>query len=100
MSELSSAEINHLAELARLELTVSEKADFSEQLPTIVNFVDQLGSIKTAGNKNPQTSIPLEKTREDVPGKIGLTIVEIKKMAPEFQDSQVVVPAVLGGSDD
>ncbi len=100
MSELSSSEIDHLAELARLKLTDAEKTDFTRQLPAIVNFVDQLRQVKVGANQDVQAAVPLAKTREDSPGKISLTVEEIKKMAPQFQDNQVVVPAVLGDYDD
>jgi len=99
MSELSSAEINHLAELARLELTVTEKTDFAKQLPGIVDFVDQLLLVKVGRNEVTAKAVPLEKMREDKPTETGLTLEEIKKMAPECQDNQVVVPAVLGDYD-
>ncbi|MEK7211823.1 MAG: Asp-tRNA(Asn)/Glu-tRNA(Gln) amidotransferase subunit GatC [Patescibacteria group bacterium] len=49
---LSQEEINHLAELARLELSDKEKQMFGEQLSSILDYLDKLRAVDT-------TDVPL-----------------------------------------
>ena len=44
---LSSEEINHLAELSRMELSDKEKQKFSEQLSSILDYLDKLRAVDT-----------------------------------------------------
>ncbi len=41
--------IEHVAELARLELSEEEKARLAEQLGSILEYIDQLKEVDTAG---------------------------------------------------
>jgi aspartyl-tRNA(Asn)/glutamyl-tRNA(Gln) amidotransferase subunit C len=45
---LSSEEINHLAELARMELSDKEKQMFGEQLSSILEYLEKLQAVDTA----------------------------------------------------
>ena len=44
---LSSEEINHLAELARMELSDKEKQMFGEQLSSILEYLEKLQAVDT-----------------------------------------------------
>ena len=44
---LSQEEINHLAELARMELSNKEKQMFGEQLSSILDYLDKLRAVDT-----------------------------------------------------
>jgi len=44
---ISREEIDHIAELSRLKLTEEEKAKFSVQLDSILQYISQLDEIKT-----------------------------------------------------
>ncbi|MDP3779480.1 MAG: Asp-tRNA(Asn)/Glu-tRNA(Gln) amidotransferase subunit GatC [bacterium] len=46
---LSSEEVEHIAKLARLELTAEEKKMFETELSGILSFVETLNEIDTAG---------------------------------------------------
>ena len=41
MASISQKEVEHVAQLARLELTETEKSRFAEQLSHILTYVDQ-----------------------------------------------------------
>jgi len=46
---ITKEEIEHIAELARLELTAKEKIKFGVQLDSILNYVKQLKEVATIG---------------------------------------------------
>jgi aspartyl-tRNA(Asn)/glutamyl-tRNA(Gln) amidotransferase subunit C len=99
MPTLKPAEISHLAALARLSLTEEESKQFAKQLPQILDFVDQLKKAKVSGELKTE-AVAQDQLREDVVGSDSLSLDRLKKLAPKWQDGQVVVPAVFGESDD
>jgi aspartyl-tRNA(Asn)/glutamyl-tRNA(Gln) amidotransferase subunit C len=48
MSELSHSDIQHLARLARLDLTQEEYERYATQLTSVVNYVDTLSKVDTS----------------------------------------------------
>jgi aspartyl-tRNA(Asn)/glutamyl-tRNA(Gln) amidotransferase subunit C len=48
MAKLSKEEVEHIAELARLELTEEEKELFTGQLSSILEYVDKLSEVDTS----------------------------------------------------
>lgn len=103
MSELTSADIDHLAKLARISLTEEEKAKLSEQLPRIVEFFGQIQQVEGLSTEtDEQGLVALDSLRPDEPssGPDGLSIDQLKQLAPEFNYDQIVVPAVFGDGGD
>lgn len=100
MSTLSSEEINHLANLAHLSLDDEERLSFSEQLPRIVDFVDQLSSASRNVVNNEEGLVSVESLRNDVINSERLSLEELEKLAPVFLDGKIVVPPVLGEGSD
>jgi aspartyl-tRNA(Asn)/glutamyl-tRNA(Gln) amidotransferase subunit C len=99
MSGLSASEIDHLAKLARLALSETEKTKLSQELPKIVQFVEQLQKEKI-GDYQRRKFFELNDLRPDEPGGNSLTPDQLAKMAPQWERNQVVVPPVFGGDDD
>ena len=99
MTDLKPEEVEHLASLSRLSLSESEKKEFSEQLPQILDFVDQL---KEADKLNSATPIKFkqEQLREDIEDSDSLSLDQLEKLAPKWQDNQVLVPPVFGDNND
>jgi len=96
MASISQKEVEHVAQLARLELTEAEKARFAEQLSHILTYVDQLQGVSTEGV--PLTaSVASEETglREDTPREC-LSLDKALANAPESHDGFFVVPKILG----
>lgn len=96
MASISQKEVEHVAQLARLELTEAEKARFAEQLSHILTYVDQLQGVSTEGV--PLTaSVANEETvfREDTP-RACLPPEKALANAPESHDGFFVVPKILG----
>ncbi len=49
MTELSRSDIQHLARLARLDLTDEEYERYATQLTNVVGYVEQLSGVDTSG---------------------------------------------------
>ena len=47
--KISSEEVEHIAELARIELTEEEKKKFSDELSDVLGYVEQLQEVNTDG---------------------------------------------------
>jgi aspartyl-tRNA(Asn)/glutamyl-tRNA(Gln) amidotransferase subunit C len=92
---LTLAEVEHIADLARMDLTPEEKDRFRQQLSEILDYAARLQSIDT--HDIPPTSSVLPRRsvlREDTPGA-GLDLAALKSNAPDFEDRQFRVPPVM-----
>lgn len=91
---LTLEEVEHIAALARLELTEEEKARFREQLSAILDYAARLQALDTS--HIPPTSTVLAKRsvlRPDVPVP-GLSVDDVLRNAPRAEDHQFRVPPV------
>lgn len=96
MAQISREEVQHLAHLARLELTEDETAHYAEQLSAIVDAVARVSDV--AADDIPPTSHPIPVTnvfREDV-ARPGLDRATIAAAAPSWEDDRFKVPRILG----
>lgn len=95
MAKITIDEVKHVANLARLAITDEEAEVFSEQLDKIIGFVEQLNELDT-DNVEPTTHVLDMKNvfREDV-AKPGLPVEEVLKNAPDYEDGQIKVPAII-----
>ena len=100
MTDFSEADIDHLAALARLSLSAEEKEKFSHELPVILQFVEELQSVRLDAQVPTKQVVALNDLRDDVPSSENLSLDQIKALAPEFRDDQVVVPAVFGEAEN
>ncbi len=92
---LTKEEVEHIAELARLELTEEEKERYREQLSDILDYAARLQALDTS--HIPPTSTVLAKRavlRPDVAVK-GLSTDEALSNAPRAEQKQFRVPPVL-----
>ena len=95
---LTIEEVEHIAELARLELTEEEKTRYREQLSAILDYAARLQALDTS--HIPPTSTVLatrSSLRPDVPAA-GLSTEEVLKNAPRAEQKQFRVPPVLDQS--
>ncbi len=96
MAHISQNEVEHVAKLARLELTETEKTLFGEQLSQILTFVEQLQEVPTEGIPPTASVVEQESVlREDVPRE-GLSREQALSNAPETSEGFFVVPKILG----
>lgn len=92
---LTIEEVNHIAELARLELSEAEKEHFREQLSAILDYVVRLQSLDTT-NIPPTSSVLTARSvlRKDE-SRPGLSLEELFLNAPDVESDQFRVPPVL-----
>lgn len=95
MSRISSEQVKHVANLARLAITDEETEMFTKQLDAIITYFEELNKLDTEGVKPTTHVLPMKNVlREDVPEK-GLPVEEVLKNAPDHQDGQIRVPATF-----
>jgi len=94
---ITRKDVEYVANLARLKVSVEESELYTKQLGAILDFIQQLKSLDT--EKVEPTSYPIKLTnvlRRDEEG-LSLTQKEALKNAPEAQDGQFRVPQVIEG---
>lgn len=92
---LTLAEVDHIAELARLRLTPEEKERYREQLSAILDYFVQLQDLETADLPPTCSVLPNRSVLRADEARPGLNIDEIMRNAPESEDRQFRIPPVL-----
>ncbi|MHA6480321.1 Asp-tRNA(Asn)/Glu-tRNA(Gln) amidotransferase subunit GatC [Paenibacillus sp. strain BS8-2] len=88
-------DVEHVANLARLELTDAEKSQFTDQLNAILKYAEKLNELNTDDIEPTTHVLPITNVlREDV-RKESLPIEKVLLNAPDEEDGQIKVPAVL-----
>jgi aspartyl-tRNA(Asn)/glutamyl-tRNA(Gln) amidotransferase subunit C len=92
---LTLKEVEHIAELARLDLSETEKEQYREQLSAILDYATSLQDLDTTGIP-PTASVLPERSvlRNDEVGAC-LDPEELLRNAPRKNDGQFQVPAVM-----
>lgn len=92
---IDAAQIEHLANLARLQLTPEEKVTMQGDLTRVLGYFEQLNEVNTDGVEEMQRPITLVNVlREDVPAAAFPTSV-VTALAPEMQDGQIKIPRTV-----
>ncbi len=96
---LTRKEVEHIAQLARLELTDEEIEQYREQLSDVLDYVARLQGLDTSGIP-PTASVlpPRTVLREDQP-RPSLPREAVLANAAETTDGQFRVPPVFGGKE-
>ncbi len=92
---LTLAEVDHIAQLARLKLTAAERELYRQQLSAILEYAARLQKLDTSGIP-PTASVlpPRSVLREDEP-RPGLPVGDVLKNAAQTEENQFRVPPVL-----
>ena len=92
---LSQKEVEHIAKLARLELTDDQKTLYRQQLSAILDYMAQLRELDTtnvpptAGGGLSQMTLRADEVRHS------LSPEELLKTAPESEEDQFKIPPVF-----
>lgn len=92
---LSQQEVEHIAKLARLELSEEQKELYREQLSAILDYISKLRELDTkdvpptAGGGLTQTTLRVDEAHP------GLATDELLTNAPETEDKQFKIPPVF-----
>ena len=90
--------VQHIARLARLELSEAEQIKMQKDLSSILDYIDQLNKVKTDNIDLKQTSPGLANVlREDVPLPEKREVVEtLLSQFPKKHGNYIKVKEVLG----
>jgi aspartyl-tRNA(Asn)/glutamyl-tRNA(Gln) amidotransferase subunit C len=88
-------DVEHVAKLARLELSEAEKQQFTEQMNAILKYAEQLRQLNTDNVLPTSHAMPLVNVMREDEAKPSLPLEKVLLNAPEDEDGQFKVPAVL-----
>lgn len=89
-------DIDHIAKLARIELTDEERQEMGAQLHSILDYFERIQQVDVDDIEPTAHAFAVENVwrEHDEPGPT-LPVEVLRKMAPEERDNQVVVPKVV-----
>jgi len=100
MSKLSKKDVEHIARLAKLNLTPQEILKYQKQLSEVVSYVSELSEIDTSDiEPTSQTTGLTNVVRNDEVKANGLTQKEALSGTEETYNGYFVVPMVLDNKD-
>ncbi|MBE3573311.1 MAG: Asp-tRNA(Asn)/Glu-tRNA(Gln) amidotransferase subunit GatC [Moorella humiferrea] len=92
---ITTAEVEHVALLARLKLTPEEKAAYTEQLNAILEYMDKLNALDTTDVEPTAHVLPLRNVFRDDVARPGLPREKALAGAPAASEGQFKVPRVV-----
>jgi aspartyl-tRNA(Asn)/glutamyl-tRNA(Gln) amidotransferase subunit C len=92
---ITMKDVEHVAKLARLELSEQEKKQFSEQLDAILKYAEKLNELDT-DHVNPTSHVlQVSNVMREDKSRPSWPIAQVMQNAPDEEDGQFKVPAVL-----
>lgn len=96
MTQISTDDVQHLAQLSSLQLTDDEISNLQIDLEHIVSYVQQLNELDTSGVEPTYQVTDLENVwRDDVIDNYGIDKEKLLALAPATEANQIKVPKVL-----
>jgi aspartyl-tRNA(Asn)/glutamyl-tRNA(Gln) amidotransferase subunit C len=92
---LTREEVDHIADLARLNLTEEEKSRYREQLSDILDYAARLQNLDTSGIPPTSSVLPERSVLRPDESRPGLSLEELMHNAPEAEKGQFRIPPVL-----
>ena len=93
--EISKQQVEHVAKLARLEVSEDEKAMFSRQLSAILTYMDQLKEVDTEGVEPTATVLPTENVWREDAVRLSLAQEQALANAPDQANGFFRVPKII-----
>jgi len=95
MSSAPDLDLDHVAKLARLALTPTEKETFSQQLGDVLHHIAQLAKVDVTGIEPTAHAFPVVNVWADDVARPGLPVEAALQNAPAQRDHMIVVPKVV-----
>lgn len=95
MTRITIDEVKHVANLARLAITEEEADKFAKQLDAIITFAEQLNELDTDSIEPTSHVLDMKNVFREDAAKPGLPVEEVLKNAPDHEDGQIKVPAII-----
>ena len=93
--KLSLAQVEHVAQLARLALSDQEKDLYRAQLSSILEHAERLQQLNTDDIPPTATVLPLENVMRDDKTRPSLPVAEVLANAPAVEQDCFRVPLIL-----
>ena len=93
--KISKQEVEHVAKLARLELSEREKEQLTDQLSNILTYVETLNSVDTKGVEPTSHVLDIKNVMRDDRGAPSLTQARALANAPEQAAGHYKVPKII-----
>lgn len=96
MTQISTDDVHHLAQLSSLQLEPEEAESLRVDLERILSYVTELSELDTEGVEPTYQVTDLENVwRDDTVDTYGLSREELLALAPEQEANHIKVPKVL-----
>jgi aspartyl-tRNA(Asn)/glutamyl-tRNA(Gln) amidotransferase subunit C len=95
MSKPSDLNLDHVANLARINLTAEEKARFGAQLGDVLGYIALLNEANVEGVEPTAHAFPVVNVWADDVPQPGLSVEDALRNAPQKRDNMFVVPKVV-----
>lgn len=96
MTNISTEDVYHLAQLSSLQLNDTEAESLRVDLENILGYIQQLSELDTNGVEPTYQVTDLQNVwRDDSVDDYGLTRDALLALSPEFEKNQIKVPKVL-----
>ncbi|HTP11927.1 MAG TPA: Asp-tRNA(Asn)/Glu-tRNA(Gln) amidotransferase subunit GatC [Anaerolineae bacterium] len=92
---LTRAEVRHIAELAKLQLTEAEETLYQDQLSDILDYVQRLNMLDTEAIPPTATVLPLRSIMRDDVSRPSLPVDEVLANAPARAGDSFEVHVIL-----
>jgi aspartyl-tRNA(Asn)/glutamyl-tRNA(Gln) amidotransferase subunit C len=93
--QISKQEVEHVAKLARLEVTEGEKGAFSTQLSSILTYIEELKSWDTTGVEPTATVLAQTNVLREDRARPSLPVEQAVMNAPDSDGGYFRVPRIL-----
>jgi aspartyl-tRNA(Asn)/glutamyl-tRNA(Gln) amidotransferase subunit C len=95
VTRIARKEVEHVARLARLELTEEEKGQMTAQLDAILGYFDKLNELDTSAVEPTTTVIPMVSVMRQDEALPSLSREEALANAPDREDVFFRVPRII-----
>ena len=92
---ITREDVDHVAELARLELTPTEQEQLIAQLNSILTYFEKLNELDTIGVEPTSHVMPLSNVFRDDEVRPSLDRIEVLRNAPEEAHCFFKVPRII-----
>ncbi|HEX2275933.1 MAG TPA: Asp-tRNA(Asn)/Glu-tRNA(Gln) amidotransferase subunit GatC [Candidatus Tectomicrobia bacterium] len=92
---ITREDVEHVAELARLELTAAEKGQFIAQLNSILTYIEKLSELNTAGVEPTSHVLPMSNVFRDDEVRPSLDRDQALQNAPQQSHFFFKVPRII-----
>jgi len=95
MAGTQDLKLDHVASLARIELTAEEKVRFASQLGDVLAYIAQLNEVDVSGVEPTAHAFPVVNVWAADVAQPGLPVEQALRNAPQVRDNMFVVPKVV-----